>query len=937
VAGALQILGDDAAAQVATDLAVLVRRRYLAADRWPRDLEFGFLADAIAALELHIERVEEGEPEDHDLIRQSAAALRDLDRVLGSGTAVVPGDADQADAVQRVAPAPAPAPAAGDAVEAASDASARPTQTGGISPEFLDIFLEEAQEETQAIGAQFARWQDNLADEGVLSALRRSFHTLKGSGRLVGAVRIADLAQAAEGLLNGLLEQGLVPDAARVAWLAAVVEVLPNLVAAEAQQRPLDIAGLVSRAAQLGQSSGTAAAALTSADLQSADTAARAWPGSSASPETVRRAGEQGTVPGSATDVTAAAQWPSAGLLVESADQWFAAQLDWLNAPPEAAPVVAAAVTPEEPRADALTAADLTDHASVFVADDELLAIFRAETLHHLDAVRAFLVRAAAGDAVPDEGTVRALHTLSGSARMSGIDSIANVARLLERRLGALQVAAEAATAVTLALIERAVDGIAQRIAELPAIDTGADLLLALAADLTAITVPEGVRAVTSEAPAVQGPPLELDLEGFALPPLSLADASVVPDHDARSDPVEAVSVLLDQGLLEPRFIDPEQSDAQSVSDPAVPGGVDGDEAAQRDWDLVDFLDLSDEFALAEDGGGDRSGPSGVVRSVDELPKPTPVHVPHPQDSGRLAADDLAAELAAAVGVLDAELGAVTLPPAGEAAEGPESAPISQPVIQPVSQPVGQEPAGPSCEPAGASDDHADQELLSLFLDDGRDLLDGIDATLRSWQLAPQDLGVLDGINRLLHTLKGSARLAGLSPIGDLSHALETRLTAVRAARGQVDDTTLELAQRTVDTLSLQMDALQQHTPLPRAAALVAALSQEPEPVGATDETALVILRSAVSVSAATPAPPAVATAADPVSAPVGGPRDVGGGDGAAGSGALRPHQPAGRCGRRDRSLPRAPHPTQRFAEFRSRGTRPDRAAIARSTASTGD
>ncbi len=752
VAGALQILGDDAAAQVATDLAVLVRRGYLAAERWPRNLEFGFLADAIAALELHIEHVEEGEPEDHDLIRQSAAALVDLNRALGADTdtGAAPGDVDQAGAVERIAAA-----ADGDAVAAAADArAAHPAQAVGISPEFLDIFLEEAQEEAQAIGEQFARWQDNLADDGDLRALRRSFHTLKGSGRLVGAVRIADLAQAAEGLLNGLTGPAFVPDAVRVAWLTEVVAVLPNLIAAEANQRPLDIAGLVSRAAQLEQPSGTGSAALTFSDVQSADAPASAWPESSdvlapaARPDRPRPEGGEAIGSGSGTDVAAAmAPWPMEGLLVESADRWFQAQRDWLNAPSAAAPVVAAVAAPAEPRADAVTAADLTDHASVFVADNELLAIFRAESLGHLDEVRAFLVRAAAGDAVPHERTVRALHTLSGSARMSGIDSIADVARLLERRLRALQIAVEAATVLTLELIERAVEGIAQRIAELPAIDTGADLLLALAADLTAMTGPEGILEVVREVPAVQTPSLDRDLDGSSLPPLWLPEAvPVVSDHDDTSGPVEAVSVLLDQGLLQPRFIDPAQSATRSAPDPASP------------------------------------------------------------------------------------------------------------------------------------DDHADQDLLSLFIDDGRDLLDGIDAKLRSWQLAPQDLGVLDGINRLLHTLKGSARLAGLTPIGDLSHALETRLTALRAARGQVDDTTLELAQRTVDTLSLQMDALEQHTALPRAAALVAALNEAPEPIptGSTDDTELAILRSAVSAAAADAfAPPVVAAAPEPMSVPAGGAKDV--------------------------------------------------------------
>ena len=152
--------------------------------------------------------------------------------------------------------------------------------------------------------------------------------------------------------------------------------------------------------------------------------------------------------------------------------------------------------------------------------------------------------------------------------------------------------------------------------------------------------------------------------------------------------------------------------------------------------------------------------------------------------------------------------------------------------VEPIrtSEPIAAEPP---VAPAPDDWDQApeDPELRTLFLEDARDLLDGVDARIREWQFAPQEVGILEDINRMLHTLKGSARLTGIPAIGNLSHALETRLIAVRGMGG-VDDTTLELAQKTADTLSIQIDALEQGAPIPRASALVEALDRPPETIG---------------------------------------------------------------------------------------------------------
>ena len=74
-----------------------------------------------------------------------------------------------------------------------------------VDPELLEVFIEEAREETERIARYFPEWERNVADLEALRTVRRSFHTLKGSGRMVGASELAEFAWSIENLLNMLL------------------------------------------------------------------------------------------------------------------------------------------------------------------------------------------------------------------------------------------------------------------------------------------------------------------------------------------------------------------------------------------------------------------------------------------------------------------------------------------------------------------------------------------------------------------------------------------------------------------------------------------------------------------------------------------------------------------------------------------------------------
>ena len=73
--------------------------------------------------------------------------------------------------------------------------------------ELLDIFLEEAEEVLSNIGQALSSCQEQPENRDALTTIRRGFHTLKGSGRMVGLTDLGDIAWEIEQVMNRWLEQ----------------------------------------------------------------------------------------------------------------------------------------------------------------------------------------------------------------------------------------------------------------------------------------------------------------------------------------------------------------------------------------------------------------------------------------------------------------------------------------------------------------------------------------------------------------------------------------------------------------------------------------------------------------------------------------------------------------------------------------------------------
>jgi len=72
--------------------------------------------------------------------------------------------------------------------------------------------------------------------------------------------------------------------------------------------------------------------------------------------------------------------------------------------------------------------------------------------------------------------------------------------------------------------------------------------------------------------------------------------------------------------------------------------------------------------------------------------------------------------------------------------------------------------------------DEIDEQLLPIFLEEAVDLNRSIANQLRAWRGAPNNMEPVRTLTRLLHTLKGSARMAGAMNLGEVTHGIETRV-----------------------------------------------------------------------------------------------------------------------------------------------------------------
>ena len=124
----------------------------------------------------------------------------------------------------------------------------------------------------------------------------------------------------------------------------------------------------------------------------------------------------------------------------------------------------------------------------------------------------------------------------------------------------------------------------------------------------------------------------------------------------------------------------------------------------------------------------------------------------------------------------------VTPPPAAPAAVAyaPSKLPTTDTIIAAVA--ASQSPQFESGKDRRTVQDDIDPDLLPIFVEEAREIVPQVGDALRRWRASPSNHAPVTELTRHLHTLKGSARMAGLMRLGELAHVMETDIIEMEAA-----------------------------------------------------------------------------------------------------------------------------------------------------------
>src|SRR3984893_17882970 len=141
---------------------------------------------------------------------------------------------------------------------------------------------------------------------------------------------------------------------------------------------------------------------------------------------------------------------------------------------------------------------------------------------------------------------------------------------------------------------------------------------------------------------------------------------------------------------------------------------------------------------------------------------------------------------------------------------------------------VPEESSAPPPPPA----EEFDHEIANIYSEEATELLEAAESSLTAWNRDRKDKQRVAELQRQLHTLKGGARMAGISAMGDLSHELETLVLQIDGGSVAGDDHAHAVMQASLDALGSMRDLVSNGTLPQGATALIAQIRDLANPSG---------------------------------------------------------------------------------------------------------
>jgi chemosensory pili system protein ChpA (sensor histidine kinase/response regulator) len=858
VRGALAMIPLSRAASLVEACNGFIREHLLLDPHEPGWEQLDHLADVISSLEYYLERLSDDPqaPGEQllDVAQKSLASLGFfpnephvpvLEDVLSPSEALVMQDMqalDDPEIVQSLADVLASPVSALNppALSTPGSLMPPPADEEPVDDELREVFLEETDEVLEVLHEYLPRWIANSQDRDALTELRRAFHTLKGSGRMVRALILGELAWSVENLLNRVLEQSVEPGSVVQQVLTDTVLLLPELIsefATNSQRQRSDVDQLAARAHALAKGDEPLAAedvddvaaldpllleifrkeaethlaslnrfldqAAEHVPLQASDELQRALHTlkGSASMAGVLPIAELAAPLDQMAREFKAHQLPldldEVELLLE-AEGLFRVGLRQLKHDPLAPIVGAQSLIKRSETLLAERLASILDAPNTGLRikrDPQLINNFLAQGMDILLDAESLLQRwqQHPGERQELSALLDELTTLGEGAHMADLLPVDVLCEALLDLYGAVE---ESSLAVSERFFQEAQN----------AHEALINMLDELAAGQEVTPQPERIRALH-------------DLLDESLDPSSMG---LIRSDGSRTLSIRELGSATAELQQKATALEPDDEIVEIFLEEAVDILDSSGQALQR-W-LSDPDNVAPLSSLQRDlhtlKGGARMAEveaiGDLAQELESLYEGLVDRRYHYSESlGRLllkSHDRLAL-------LLDQLQNHQPLTPAQELIE----------TIRQVRQ--GQVVA--ETPPAITEHDSAghDPELLEIFLEEGFDIIENSGAALLRWQAEPGNRQEVETLLRDLHTLKGGARMVEIGPIGDLAHELEYLYESLSSGALQPSAELFALVQRGHDRLAQMLDGVRAGQPCPPADRLINAIQNFSHPV----------------------------------------------------------------------------------------------------------
>lgn len=718
------------------------------------------VADVVTSIEYYFEALSEGRPGVEQGLNAGDAAAAKLDEItLSYGDTVIESSDDEVAVVDAI-------PEDGDAenneniveqkvksalpvskpitTDVTQDVEEYAILADDADEEIVEIFIEEAVEVLGELHTYLPQWKANSNDEEALAVVRRSFHTLKGSGRLLGANLIGEFAWKFENILNRIIDNKITISASLYNVLDEALAVLPQLIEQlKGNREPIDnIAQLMASADAIAEGnevsfdeaveSDNAEPATENDDVIEIDIP------SDDNVEIVISEDISGDVTiGDSSDFDISELDPENNISLEEvgisvADDSESFEIDITDDEDEEIAITDvsdAVAVPEDLSEEIislnvddvaeddfdvelvsvgqedneecidLSAEDVSDDYEIVIEEDDdvvtvsegvldidpmLLKIYHDESVGHIRNVKNQLdEHESSGSALQaNKNLIRAFHTLYGSARTAEVEPIADLCGAVEKYVKARQ-------------------------------DSGEE------------NIPDDVAVIIRET--------EQSVTGMLE---KVAKAQLPASNKDLHDKINKIVQQELQSQLQQSW----QDNSTTVEDIELDNIVDDERVLESDDEVsIDIMDLS---------------PDAFVDSGEDID------------------------------VEDIEVSVVEAP---------------QEVIE---------------EPVQVSYGDIDDELIDIFLEEADELVENSEETLGNIRNEPNSEEHVHQLQRNMHTLKGGARMAELTPVGDLTHNLESLIVMVSDKKIDADKVLFDILQESLDVITSLLATVKKRQPL---------------------------------------------------------------------------------------------------------------------------